>query len=63
MPIDQIAHGTLRKYNSGFNGCIKDVMLATDFKVDLMADAADGENIHQCKDASSTNENNVDDSR
>jgi len=50
MAIDQLTHGTLRKYSSGFWGCIKDVMLATDYKLDLMADAADGENIHQCKD-------------
>lgn len=48
MPIDEVAHATLHKYTQGFGGCLKDVVLATDYKIDLMAEATDGENMRQC---------------
>lgn len=48
--MDDIVHGTLHKYSTGFVGCIANVTLATDFQVDLIAEADEGSNIAQCHD-------------
>ena len=52
MPSDSLAHKTLKKFTSGFQGCIANVTLATDYKINLMHDVIDGENIKQCSSIS-----------
>ena len=48
MHVDQLAHNTLKKFTTGFEGCISDLTLAAKHHVDLMEDVEDGENIHEC---------------
>ena len=47
--MDNVVHSTIRKYKSGFSGCISNVTFATDYHLDIMGHAAEGRNIHQCK--------------
>ena len=63
--MDNIVLGTLRKYSTGFVGCLSnvtlaavpagsrghDVTLAADYAIDLTGDADDGRNIRQCSRA------------
>jgi len=46
--MDNIVLGTLRKYSTGFVGCLSNVTLAADYAIDLTGDADDGRNIRQC---------------
>ena len=46
--MEEIVHNTLKKYKSGFVGCISNVTLATDYTIDLIKQAASGQNIQQC---------------
>ena len=45
----EIVHSTLKKYKTGFSGCIANVTIATDYTLDLLGEAVAGENIRQCK--------------
>ena len=49
--MDNIVLGTLRKYSTGFVGCLSNVTLAADYAIDLTGDADDGRNIRQCSRA------------
>ena len=46
--MEDISVQTNRRYLSGFIGCVTNVTLATDYKIDLMADATYGQNINRC---------------
>lgn len=46
--MDDIVHSTLKKYTSGLVGCISNVTLATNFHIDLIGQASDGQNIKAC---------------
>ena len=46
--MDDLVHKTLHKYSTGFSGCIEYVTIATDYHIDLIGEAEDGQNIAQC---------------
>jgi len=46
--MEEVLHQTFKKYTTGFNGCVTNVTLATDYHIDLMAEAAEGRNIVKC---------------
>jgi hypothetical protein len=57
--MPQVAQSTVGKFSSGFIGCISNLTLATDYKVDLMDEVRDGRNVEQCRpDRTITSNNN-----
>jgi len=46
--MDDVVHGTLFKYTSGFVGCISNITLGEDYELNLMKEADDGSNISRC---------------
>ncbi|KAK6179410.1 hypothetical protein SNE40_011777 [Patella caerulea] len=46
--MTDVAEKTLGKFTTGYTGCIKDITLATDFKVKLIGHAQSGRNVNQC---------------
>ncbi|KAL8612700.1 hypothetical protein ACOMHN_025351 [Nucella lapillus] len=47
--MPDVAKGTGRRFTSNFEGCVKGMMLATDYKVKLIQHAHGGRNIVQCR--------------
>ena len=48
MQVDQLSQKTLRKFTTGFVGCISNLTLAATHHVKLMDDVTDGENVREC---------------
>jgi len=46
--MEEVLHQTFKKYTTGFSGCVTNITLATDYHIDLMAEAAEGRNIVKC---------------
>lgn len=46
--MPDIVHHTRRRFKNGFKGCITDVTLGTDMKLDLINEADVGQNVWQC---------------
>lgn len=47
--MPDVARLTGRRFTSNYEGCIRDVLLATDFQVKLLQHAHSGRNIEQCR--------------
>ncbi|ESP03639.1 hypothetical protein LOTGIDRAFT_224298 [Lottia gigantea] len=46
--MPDVSEKTLGIFSTGYSGCIKDVKLATDFKLKLIGHAQSGRNVNQC---------------
>ena len=46
--MPDIVHHTRHRFKTGFKGCITDVTLGTDMKLDLINEADAGQNVWQC---------------
>ncbi|XP_076441439.1 LOW QUALITY PROTEIN: pikachurin-like [Babylonia areolata] len=47
--MPDVAKATGRRFTSSYEGCLKDMLLATDFKVKLIRHANSGRNVVQCR--------------
>ena len=47
--MPEVAKATGRRFTSNYNGCVKDMVLATDFQVKLLHHAFSGRNVVQCR--------------
>lgn len=47
--MPDVAKATGRRFTSNYEGCVKDMMLATDYKVKLIQHAHSGRNVVQCR--------------
>lgn len=46
--MPDVSQNSLGKFSSGYVGCMKDVILATDFNIKMMNHAQSGRNIYHC---------------
>lgn len=46
--MEDIVLSTKKRFKSGFVGCVSNITLATDYHIDLIGEAAEGQNIQQC---------------
>ena len=46
--MPDVSQGTLRKFSSGYSGCIQDMILDNDFSLSLLQSADSGRNIVPC---------------
>ena len=48
MKVNEMAEKTLKKFTTGFEGCISSLTLSATHHVQLMDDVMDGENVREC---------------
>lgn len=46
--LPDVSHNTKSMYKTGFQGCIRDVVLANDFPLKLTESATSGQGVTQC---------------
>ena len=46
--MPEVSQKTLKKFTSGYNGCLQDFTLAEDYRLQMVQSAQNGRNVRRC---------------